>query len=65
MDNFEKLSIDIEELKYDISFRTASDGIDPFAEQHFLAALAHLELAAREMMLAHYYQMQGRVKNGS
>lgn len=37
-----------------------NDHEGPFAEQHYLSALAHLELAQRELTLAHYHSVRER-----
>jgi hypothetical protein len=56
-------TIDIEKLRHEMLFDMKSAGADPFAEQHFLAALAHLELAQRALTLAQFSQSRALAGN--
>jgi len=42
-----------------------NDQEGPFAEQHYLSALAYLELAQRELTLAHYHSVRERTRGVS
>lgn len=55
----EKVAGTVETLRNEILF-TDNDHEGPLAEQHLLSAIAHLEIAQRELMLAHYHSVRER-----
>ena len=57
----ESLAKHVEDFRADTLFGVDGGCAEPFAEQHYLAALAHLELAHREFMLAMYHQRRSLV----
>jgi len=48
----------VQELRHSMLFDIEDDGCGPLAEQHYIAALAHLELAQTALRLAEIHQMQ-------
>lgn len=57
----EDLADYIEKIRGGILFNEDIEGIaslPPVAEQHFLMALSHLEIAQREFKLANYHRMR-------
>jgi len=57
-----KFARQVEDLRADILFGVDDNGADPFAKQHFLTALAHLDLAHRSFKLARLCQIQALVR---
>lgn len=52
----EEVARAIDKLRKEILCSEAGEGLDPFSEQHFLAALDTLGLAQRHMELATYHE---------
>lgn len=50
------LASQIEKMRFDMLMDMEDAGACPYAEQHYLVALGHLELAHRAMSLAHMSQ---------
>jgi hypothetical protein len=48
----------LDKLRHDILFDTDSAGADPVAEQQYLIALSHLEMAQRHLALARLSQVR-------
>lgn len=56
----EEFAKKIESLRGDMLFGDADlKLLGPMSEQHFLAAIAQLELAERYLKIAHYQRMRG------
>lgn len=51
----------IEQLRHRLLFDFDETGLEPVAEQHFLASIALLDTAQRHMTLANLSQMNARV----